>query len=169
MATMSLGIDQIPDRAACEIQSCQIVSIDWLLDSLEAKKPLAEEKYILGSDSSQKGSDQDALRDFEDTKTTIQKDTTIGTQNGTATVTVKDSKLDVKDNASTDAKTNAKENAQASGKKRGSALLDSMEQDASKKSKDAQKAGFKDLNIPVDEGFLREEIKHKGDSALSPL
>ncbi|KAJ5140864.1 hypothetical protein N7448_004272 [Penicillium atrosanguineum] len=146
-------------RAACEIQSCQIVSLDWLLDSLEAKKPLAEEKYILGSGSGQNGLDQDVPEDSEDTKTTTQKGTTKGTQRDTAAVT---SKLGVKSNSSTDAKTDAKENAQASGKKRGSALLDGMEEDASKKSKDAQKAGFKNLNIPVDEGFLREEVKHKG-------
>lgn len=168
MSTLNMGIDQIPDRAACEIQSCQIVSLDWLLDSLEAKKPLAEENYILGSGSGQNGSDRGAVEDSEDTKTTTQKDMKNGDQKDTTTVTENYSKLNVKDNASTDVKTNAKEKAQASGKKRGSTMLDSMEVDASKKTKDAQKAGFKNLNIPVDEGFLREEIKHKGDSALSP-
>ncbi|KAJ6134592.1 hypothetical protein N7523_000914 [Penicillium sp. IBT 18751x] len=147
-------------RAACEIQSCQVVSLDWLLDSLKARKPLAEGKYIMGSGPGQNGSDQDMLEDAEDTKTTVQIDSTNGAPNDTAT-TMKKSKIDVQNNLPTGTETNGKENSQASGKKRGSALLDSMEEDASKKTKDAQKAGFKNLSIPVDEGFRRMEIQHK--------
>jgi poly [ADP-ribose] polymerase len=158
----ALSLTRFTDRAACEIQSCQIVSHEWLLDSLDAKKPLAEEDYILGSD--QNGSGQSALQDSADEKTATQDDTKSGTLPGTASVTKKYSKPNVKENASTDAKKDQKKNAQTdSTKKRDFAQLDSIEQDAKKKPKDAQKAGFKSLNIPVDEVFLREERCYKSD------
>lgn len=129
---------------------------------MDAKKPLPEEDYILGS--GQNGSGHSAPQDSEDEKTTTQKDPPNRSLPGTASVTKEYSKLNVKDNGSTDAKTNQKRIAQAdSTKKRGSAQLDSIEEDANKKPKDAQKAGFHKLNIPVDEVFLREELNYKSD------
>lgn len=43
------GADQ-KDKSACGISTCEVVGLDWLLESVDAKKPLPTKKYLLGSD-----------------------------------------------------------------------------------------------------------------------
>jgi poly [ADP-ribose] polymerase len=48
-------------------------------------------------------------------------------------------------------------------KKRNSAQLNGTGEDSNKIRKDAQKANFRSLSIPVDEAFLRELVQYKGE------
>ncbi len=38
-----------PDQQACGLKKCEVVSIDWLLDSGKAKKPVSEKPYRFGA------------------------------------------------------------------------------------------------------------------------
>ncbi|KAJ5218093.1 uncharacterized protein N7498_000192 [Penicillium cinerascens] len=137
-------------KAACALATCHIVSLDWLIESIQAvevngaKKPFPEIGYILGSVPN--GISQDVQKGSnKDTKSVIQKKTT-----SEALKVIK-----------SDVQVDAKNDQENSAKKRNAAHVDGIEEDSSKKQKDAQKAGFKNLNIPVDEAFLREHIQHK--------
>lgn len=52
------------DKTAYWIRTCDVVSLDWLLESVDAKKPLPVKKYLLGSD----GADGSGDGDDEDKK-----------------------------------------------------------------------------------------------------
>jgi poly [ADP-ribose] polymerase 2/3/4 len=39
------------DKQACSVDKCQIVSLDWLLDSQNAKKKASEKKYLFGQNA----------------------------------------------------------------------------------------------------------------------
>lgn len=123
-----LGTDRIPpDQAACSCTNCQVVSLDWLLESVKAKKPLAEKAYLLGT--TQNGNRQDAKKDIH--------------KNGQKT-------------AQKDAKKTDDDAGEQTGKKRDVTAIDGAVEDPNKKRKDSQKASFKSLNVPVDEAFLNE-------------
>ncbi|KAL4931161.1 putative poly(ADP)-ribose polymerase PARP [Aspergillus undulatus] len=47
-------------QQACGLPKCEIVSIDWLLESDKAKKPVAEKSYQLGGQSNQNNSQTDS-------------------------------------------------------------------------------------------------------------
>jgi len=40
------------DKAACGISTCEVVNLDWLLESVEAKKPLPVKSYLFTTDLS---------------------------------------------------------------------------------------------------------------------
>ena len=46
------------DVQATKVYNCKIVSVDWLIDSDEAKKPLDEKNYLFNSNS--KSDDEDS-------------------------------------------------------------------------------------------------------------
>lgn len=150
------------------IATCQIVSLDWLIESIQAvevngaKKPFPEIGYILGS--VQNGISQDVQKDSnKDTKSVIQKDATSDALKVIKSDVLVDANSDAQNIASMDSQTDTKNDQENSAKKRHAAQVDGIEEDSSKKQKDAQKAGFKNLNIPVDEAFLREHVQHKGE------
>lgn len=131
------------------------MSLDWLIESIQAvevngaKKPFPEIGYILGS--VQNGTSQGVQKDSSnDTKGVIQKKA--------SSEALKVIKSDVQ--------VDAKNEQENSAKKRNAAQVDGIEEGSSKKQKDAQKASFKNLNIPVDEAFLREHIQHKCDQNI---
>ncbi|KAL4817969.1 poly polymerase catalytic domain-containing protein [Aspergillus spinulosporus] len=49
-------------KHACDLQSCKIVSLDWLLDSDKAKKPVSEAPYRFGASSSNQNSQTDPVK-----------------------------------------------------------------------------------------------------------
>ncbi|KAL6240017.1 hypothetical protein BDW75DRAFT_196742 [Aspergillus navahoensis] len=48
-------------RHACDLQNCEIVTLDWLLDSDRAKKPVSEAQYRFGAPSSSQNSQTDSV------------------------------------------------------------------------------------------------------------
>lgn len=59
------------DQSASKLPNCHIVSIEWLLESCKAKKPVPEKPYILGS--GQNGTAQGAQADDVQPDATGQK------------------------------------------------------------------------------------------------
>ncbi|KAL4741194.1 poly polymerase catalytic domain-containing protein [Aspergillus similis] len=49
-------------KHACDLQSCEIVSLDWLLDSDKAKKPVSEAPYRFGASYSNRDSQTDPVK-----------------------------------------------------------------------------------------------------------
>ncbi|KAL4775362.1 poly polymerase catalytic domain-containing protein [Aspergillus nidulans var. acristatus] len=49
-------------KHACDLQSCEIVSLDWLLDSDKAKKPVSEAPYRFGASHSNRNSQADPVK-----------------------------------------------------------------------------------------------------------
>ncbi|KAL4765399.1 putative poly(ADP)-ribose polymerase PARP [Aspergillus foveolatus] len=49
-------------KHACDLQSCEIVSLDWLLDSDKAKKPVSEAPYRFGASHSNQNSQADPVK-----------------------------------------------------------------------------------------------------------
>ncbi|KAF9883648.1 hypothetical protein FE257_003082 [Aspergillus nanangensis] len=90
-------------KQAFKVYNCSIVSVDWLIESDEAEKPLPETSYLLGPDATKKDDDEDGDDKKEKKKRTLEE---VLEMDGEAT---------------------------------------------NKKVKDAQKAGSKSLNVPVDE------------------
>lgn len=130
-------------KQAAKAPNCAVVSIDWLIESRDAKKPLPESGYQLGSGGSKSASQGDTNSNPNSNSN--------GNGNG------KDTKAK-DDNDEKDKKT--KTNDQA-GKKRthaetqdDSAGDDQAQPDkdqSNKKMKDAQKATSKPLRVDVDE------------------
>lgn len=136
LPTTGLLIDRGRTGKAAVKGNCHIVSLDWLLQSQAASKPLAKDPYILDSDQDGigQGSQKDAistdtitdLKDGQaDCKKAVMKDSTATTQTGT---------------------------------KRGADQTDATEDEPKKKAKDAQKTSSKFLSIPVDEAFFDEKL-----------
>lgn len=130
------------------------MSLDWLLESVQAKKPLPEKSYILGQKAgSQSAQDDtkngqakngDEAKSAASKKRTVKQDEANGNGGASKSSTKKEgTKQDEADENGDAAKTN--------GKKRGIKQEDDREDESNKKQKDSQKAGFKSLNIPVDE------------------
>ena len=103
------------------------MNLDWLLDSVEAKKPLAGKAYLFAAEGDDNNDDGDDGDDDDDSSNKTK-----------ASNKRKQGKQDGDDKAS---------------KKRGDvACIDDTKDGDGKKLKDAQKASSKKLNIPVDEG-----------------
>ncbi|KAE8371076.1 poly polymerase catalytic domain-containing protein [Aspergillus bertholletiae] len=60
-------------KQACNVYNCNIVTIDWLLESIEAKKPVPEKSYLLG----RKDAKADDKKDEEDTDKKEKKKRTL--------------------------------------------------------------------------------------------
>ncbi|KAJ5581077.1 hypothetical protein N7450_007378 [Penicillium hetheringtonii] len=110
-------------QAACNSDKCQIVSLDWLLESVKANKPLSEKAYVLGQSQPAQGD----------------------TKNG---------------NAETMKQEPEENNGATKSKKRGIKKENDQEEEPNKKQKDSQRAGFKSLNVPIDEAALRHFNEH---------
>lgn len=124
------------DKQACNVPGCEVVSLEWLLDSQKAGKPLACKPYLLmsGAVSVGQGQNGDATA-----ATAPAPAPATGAATG-ATTAPKTNKRKLADaNADT-----ADGMADANGNGNGD--------EANKKQKDAQKASTKSLNVPLDEG-----------------
>lgn len=100
------------------------MNLDWLLDSVEAKKPLAGKAYLLTAEGDH---DDDGDGDDDD-----------GSNKTRTSNKRKQDKQDGDD--------------KASKKRTDVPCIDDTKNGDGKKMKDAQKASSKKLNIPVDEG-----------------
>ncbi|KAJ5999867.1 hypothetical protein N7481_000276 [Penicillium waksmanii] len=131
-------------QAACNSDKCHIVSLDWLLESVNSKKPLTEKKYALG----QKASSKPALDDTK--KNGKAKNGDSAKAAAGKTKAVKKEPEEVNGDA-----------IKTTGKKRAIKQEDDEVDDSSKKQKDSQKVGFKSLNVPVELGAINA-LPYKG-------
>lgn len=120
-------------QSACNSDKCHIVSLDWLLESVESKKPLPEKGYALG----QTASSQSAQEDSKDN---------VKVKNGDGTKATAGKTKKVK----TEPEEKNGDAAKTASKKRAIKQEDGEVDDSNKKQKDSQKAGFKPLNVPVE-------------------
>jgi poly [ADP-ribose] polymerase len=127
------------DKQACDVPGCEVVSLEWLLDSQKAGKPLACKPYLLMAGGGAVGQGQNG--DATPTPTVPAPAPASAPAPATrATTAPKTNKRKLADaNADT-----ADGMADANGNGNGD--------EANKKQKDAQKAGTKTLNVPLDEG-----------------
>lgn len=147
----------ITDQAASKSASCQIVSIDWLLESAAKKKPLAEKAYLLDAGGAADAADgADAKDDAKQNgkrptrkasvKTADKNGDDVDSQNANG-----DDQKAVKKSAKTTA-------APKTEKKR--AIKEEEDEEAAdtsnKKQKNSQKATSKALVVPVDSLFRFE-------------
>ena len=109
------------DKHACFLNTCEIVNLDWLLDSVEAKKPLAGKSYLLTAEGNDDGDGDD---DEGSNKTRTSNKRKKNEQDG---------------------------DDKASKKRTDTACIDDTKNGEGKEMKDAQKASSKKLNVPVDE------------------
>ncbi|KAJ5157758.1 uncharacterized protein N7482_008858 [Penicillium canariense] len=140
-------------QAASKSVICQVVSLDWLLDSVEKKKPIAEKAYLLGAADAANGPDSK-----QDDKKVIKK------ANGKAKVQATDKNgngvvdsQDAKEDDQKDAKKASKKSGTGNASKKRVIKEEDDEEPAdesNKKQKDSQKASFKQLIVPVDEEFM---------------
>ncbi|OOQ89951.1 putative poly(ADP)-ribose polymerase PARP [Penicillium brasilianum] len=155
-------------QAASKLATCQIVSIDWLVESAAKKKPISEKPYLLDAGSTPDAADvADAADENDDTK-----------QNGkraTRKAARKVADKDVDDAGSQDPNGDGKTAAKKGTKSASSAKTDKKraikdeEDDAeaedkakvNKKQKNSQKASSKSLIVPVDETFMYEKPNFK--------
>ncbi|KAL2010392.1 hypothetical protein VTN00DRAFT_6199 [Thermoascus crustaceus] len=116
------------NKQAANVANCQVVSLDWLLDSEKAKKALPVKNYLFGSAKS------------------TATDGTNGT-NGK-----KNTRASQKDDEADAGKSSKKRSLKTTSDDK-AAVNDSAidQQPPRKKQKDGQKAKSKDLNVPVDE------------------
>lgn len=151
----------ITDQAAVKSATCQIVSIDWLLESAAKKKPISEKAYLLDAGGAADAADGADAKD--DTK-----------QNGkkpTRKATAKAADRNGDDVDSQDANGDDNKAVKKSAKSTGAAKTDKKravkEEDddddeeepsntSNKKQKSSQKATSKALVVPVDELFKYE-------------
>lgn len=100
------------------------MNLDWLLDSVEAKKPLAGKAYLFTAEGDDNNGDDDDVDDGSNKTRTSNKR--------------KQDKQDGDD--------------KASKKRTDVACIDDTTNGDGKEMNDAQKASSKTLNVPVDEG-----------------
>lgn len=146
----------ITDQAALNSASCQIVSIDWLLESAAKKKPLAEKTYLLDA-----GGAADAANGA-DTKDDTKRNGKRPTRK--ASVKAEDKNGDDVDSQSVNGddqkavKKRTKTAAPKAEKKR--AIKEEGDDESAdtsnKKQKSSQKANSKALVVPVDSLFRFE-------------
>ncbi|XHG00308.1 hypothetical protein AWENTII_003772 [Aspergillus wentii] len=129
---------RFPDQQASSCSSCQIVSIDWLLESDKAKKPLPEKSYLFVS--AQAAPKQDAVNGIADKPEKKKRAT----------------RQDNKQNGAAD---------KVETKKRASPQPSGSGNTSEKKPKSAQKASSKSLKVPVDESYCFCEA-HFSDPAV---
>lgn len=129
-------------KQASKLPNCNIVSIDWLLESHEAKKPLAEKKYLFDSNSNSasttKNDNESQDQDEDDKKKNGDKpdtDTNTGTTTTTRRSTKKRALAEIQNGSDDKDKDESKSN----------------EDKPTKKLKDGQKAVSKSVNVEVDE------------------
>lgn len=105
--------------------------MDWLLRSVDGKKPLAEKPYLLGQ------SDEDEPK-----------------KNGNAKKSEAEPEVKDEDEAEDEA---AKKSdvIKKNDKKRGIKQEDDQTDESNKKQKDSQKVGFKSLNVPLEEAAVK--------------
>lgn len=116
------------DKQACNLPGCDVVSLEWLLDSQKAGKPLASKTYLLTSGAVSGGQGQNV----------------DGTATAPATATATGATIAPKANKRKLADANDDIAADANGASNGD--------EANKKQKAAQKASTKPPNVPIDEG-----------------
>lgn len=132
------------DKQACNVPGCDVVSLEWLLDSQKAGKPLASKPYFLTAGAASVGQGQNV----------------DGTGTGTAPAPASGA------TTATAPKTNKRKLADANDDTAGSAVDAngaSNGDEANKKQKAAQKASTKSLNVPVDEGCTMPGMYLLGD------
>ncbi|KAH2980727.1 hypothetical protein KXW58_002546 [Aspergillus fumigatus] len=134
-------------KQACNVPGCDVVSLEWLLDSQKAGKPLASKSYFLTAGAASVGQGQNV----------------DGTGTGTAPAPASGA------TTATAPKTNKRKLADANDDTAGSAVDAngaSNGDEANKKQKAAQKASTKSLNVPVDEGCTMPGAVFIEDSGL---
>lgn len=110
-------------KTACGISTCEVVNLAWLLESVEAKKPLPVKSYLFTNDSS----------------------SPVPQGNGDATAVKKEEKEVKKEKGGAKKRTHD-DAIGANGAANGE------DEDESKKMKDSQKASSKKLVVSLDEG-----------------
>ncbi|GIJ85653.1 hypothetical protein Asppvi_004514 [Aspergillus pseudoviridinutans] len=131
-------------KQACNVPGCDVVSLEWLLDSQKAGKPLASKMYLLTSGAASVGQVQNGDASSSATATS-------------ATPAPKTNKRKLAD-ANADAAYAADDAADVNG--------DSNGAESNKKQKDAQKGSAKSLHVPVDEGCTMPGTVFIEDSGL---
>ena len=109
-------------KTACGISTCEIVNLAWLLESVEAKKPLPAKSYLFKNDSSS------PVPQGNGDATAVKKEKEVNKEKGGAKKRAHDDLVGA--------------NGAANGEG----------EDGSKKMKDSQKASSKKLVVPLDEG-----------------
>jgi poly [ADP-ribose] polymerase len=122
-------------KQACNVPGCDVVSLEWLLDSQKAGKPVAPKAYLLTAGAASVGQGQG--QNVDGTATAPATATATGATTATAPKTNKRKLADVNADTTDGA-------ADANGASNGD--------EANKKQKDVQKASTKSLNVPIDEG-----------------
>ncbi|RHZ44545.1 putative poly(ADP)-ribose polymerase PARP [Aspergillus thermomutatus] len=130
-------------KQACNVPGCEVVSLEWLLDSQKAGRPLAGKAYLLTSGAASAVQGQN------------------GGDSATATATATGATTAPKSNKRKLADTDADAMDGAAN-----ANGDSNGDEANKKQKDAQKASAKSLKVPVDEGCTMPGAVFIEDSGL---
>lgn len=123
------------------------MSLDWLLESVDSKKPLPEKKYALG----QKATSQPAQAEAK----------TNGKAKNGAPTKVSGGKAKAKAVKEEPEEKNG-EVAKTTSKKRAIKQEDDEVDESTKKQKDSQKAGFKSLNVPVELDVHNALVCEKG-------
>ncbi|GIK00388.1 hypothetical protein Aspvir_004411 [Aspergillus viridinutans] len=131
-------------KQACNLPGCEVVSLEWLLDSQKAGKPLASKTYLLTSGAASVGQDQNGGASTSATATSAPTSPTAPKTNKRK---LADANADAVDGV-----------VDANG--------DSNGDEANKKQKDAQKASAKSLNVPIDEGCTMPGAVFIEDSGL---
>lgn len=147
----------ITDQAASNSASCQIVSIDWLLESAAKKKPLAEKAYLLAAGGA--ADTANGVDTKDDTKQNGKRPTRK------ASVKTADKNGDDVDSQTANGddqkavKKSTKTAAPKIEKKR--AIKEEKDEESAdtsnKKQKNSQKANSKALVVPVDSLFKFEK------------
>ncbi|EPS31474.1 hypothetical protein PDE_06429 [Penicillium oxalicum 114-2] len=147
--------------AASQLPKCKIVSIDWLVDSSAKKSPIAEKPYLLDTGVTADVTKADETNNDNDQsgKRATRKASAKSQDNGA--VIDGDSKTEDADVKKAAKKTAKSSTTTAAEKKKRS--IKEEEEDASstisnKKQKTASDSTPKKLKIPVDSGFLRENL-----------
>lgn len=158
------------DQAASKSATCQIVSIDWLVESAAKKKPIAEKPYLLDAGSTTDAADgADGADDTKQNgKRPTRKAATKAAHKDADDAGCQDANGDDKKAVKKGAKSAA---ATKTDKKR--TIKDEDDDDeaddkatVNKKPKNSQKASSKSLVVPVDENFIYEKPTFKSEWPL---
>lgn len=158
LAAAQSVLTEYADKAACDKNGCQIVSLDWLVKSSQSGKPVSEQAYLLRPHADENGQDKLTV-----TTTSTATNTHYGRQAGTkneGAVTV-DHKNEDTESRKGDVGTTK------DGKKRDAEQVAGAEDTPKKRTKDTQKASSKFLNVPVDDGLRDEAFYFPGKLTIS--
>ncbi|KAJ5209988.1 hypothetical protein N7491_009799 [Penicillium cf. griseofulvum] len=143
-------------KQASQLANCRIVPLLWLIESDEAKKPLAESKYSSFAQADQasqadenadtKAADGSESGPADNKRITRKRGVVVASAENNAEETTNNTKKN-----GLKGKVQPSEDKKVVGKKRG-ADEDTVENASNKKAKDIQKTGTKAINVPIDEG-----------------